>query len=68
EMPKAETTNFPVSAFFGVVKPSGPTSMAVINDIKILVARSKLFVEASKVAKGKGKKVNPRARGEVKIG
>ncbi|KAJ7685262.1 pseudouridine synthase [Mycena polygramma] len=64
-MPKATIPALPLSAFFGVVKPSGPTSMAVINDVKQLVAQSKLFVDADKL-KSK-KKVNVR-KCDIKIG
>ncbi|KAF9484727.1 pseudouridine synthase [Pholiota conissans] len=71
-MPKAAPSSFPVSALFGVVKPSGPTSMSVVNDVQLLVARSKLFAEADKLAKIKGKKIDRRrgkqGRESVKIG
>ena len=43
-MPKA-LPSVPVSALFGIVKPSGPSSMAVINDLKRLVNASRLFVD-----------------------
>ncbi|KAJ7219349.1 pseudouridine synthase [Mycena pura] len=66
-MPKSSPT-LPKSGFFGVVKPSGPSSMAVINDVKLLVARSKLFVDADKLEKSKGKKVSLRGKNDVKIG
>ncbi|KAI0780951.1 pseudouridylate synthase 4 [Trametes elegans] len=60
----------PISALFGVVKPSGPTSMSLVNDVKQLVANSPLFVEESKLA---AKAKNPSKRGRhrrdaVKIG
>ncbi|KAI1795889.1 pseudouridine synthase [Ganoderma leucocontextum] len=48
-MPK-DTKSGPISALFGVVKPSGPTSMSLVNEIKTLVANSPLFVEESKLA------------------
>lgn len=71
-MPKVALTKFPVSALFGVVKPSGPTSMSVVNDVQLLVARSKLFAEADKLAKIKDKKIDRRrgkhGRESVKIG
>jgi tRNA pseudouridine55 synthase len=71
-MPKVTRSSFPVSALFGVVKPSGPTSMSIVNDIQQLVARSRLFVDAEKLEKMKGKKLD-RWRGKagreaVKIG
>ncbi|EJF65848.1 pseudouridine synthase [Dichomitus squalens] len=68
-MPK-ETKSSPLSALFGVVKPSGPTSMSLVNDIKKLVANSPLFVEESKL-KAKASKTtrkNKHGRDAVKIG
>jgi tRNA pseudouridine55 synthase len=73
-MPKVSLPDLPVSALFAVAKPSGPTSMAVINDIKQLVASSRLFVEAEKLdeqkrnGKSKGFRGGKRARDTVKIG
>ncbi|KAJ7111536.1 pseudouridine synthase [Mycena crocata] len=67
-MPKATMPNIPMSAFFGVVKPSGPTSMSIINDVKLLCARSKLFVDAEKLEKSKGKKISLRGKNDIKIG
>jgi tRNA pseudouridine55 synthase len=43
--------------------------MSVINDVKLLVSRSKLFVAADKLEKSAGKKkVNLRKPGDIKIG
>ncbi|KAF8892520.1 pseudouridine synthase [Infundibulicybe gibba] len=70
-MPKAALTNLPLSGLFGITKPSGPTSMSVINDVKQLMARSRLFVEAEKLDKMKGKNIpnkGRRARDVIKIG
>ncbi|KAJ7449891.1 pseudouridine synthase [Mycena latifolia] len=67
-MPKVTLPNLPVSAFFGVAKPSGPTSMAIINDVKLLVTRSKLFMDADKLEKATGKKSKRRGKGDIKIG
>jgi tRNA pseudouridine55 synthase len=72
-MPKVSPSSLPISALFGVLKPSGPTSMAVINDIQQLIARSKLFVDAEKLEKTKAKKVDHERRGRhareaIKIG
>ena len=67
-MPK-DTQTGPVSALFGVVKPSGPTSMSLVNDVKKLVANSPLFVEASKLAeKSKRGRKGKSGRDVVKIG
>lgn len=69
-MPK-DSKSEPISALFGVVKPSGPTSMSLVNDVKKLVANSSLFVEESKLAakarKPAGKK-SKYGRDTVKIG
>ncbi|KAH9162657.1 pseudouridine synthase [Lactarius sanguifluus] len=63
-MPKSPT--LPLSGLFGVVKPSGPTSMHVVNQLKKLVNDSRLFVHKEKLEKKAGKK---RARKDnVKIG
>ncbi|KAH9071176.1 pseudouridine synthase [Lactarius deliciosus] len=63
-MPKTPT--LPLSGLFGVVKPSGPTSMHVVNQLKKLVNNSRLFVHKEKLEKTAGKK---RARKDnVKIG
>jgi tRNA pseudouridine55 synthase len=70
-MPRASTASLPISGLFAVEKPSGPTSMAVVETIKHLVARSRLFVEAEKLqeaeTKGKGKRRH-KHREAVKIG
>ena len=54
-MPK-DIQSGPVSALFGVVKPSGPTSMSLVNDVKKLVTNSPLFVESSKLSEKSSKK------------
>lgn len=68
-MPKVPPSSLPVSALFGVTKPSGPTSMSIINDLQRLVARSRLFVDAEKL----GTNADHRRRGKyareaIKIG
>ncbi|KAI5119185.1 hypothetical protein M0805_000639 [Coniferiporia weirii] len=45
-MPKVALPNLPISALFGITKPSGPSSMSVINDVKRLVSASRLFVDS----------------------
>ncbi|KAJ7774495.1 pseudouridine synthase [Mycena maculata] len=67
-MPKATEPALPVSAFFGIVKPTGPTSMSIINEVKLLVTRSKLFMDAEKLEKGKDKKQSWRGKSAIKIG
>lgn len=49
-MPKDTLPPFPLSGLFAVVKPPGPTSMAIINDVKKLVNTTPLFVEQEKLA------------------
>jgi tRNA pseudouridine55 synthase len=53
----------PVSGLFGVIKPSGPTSMHVVNQLKELISSSRLFVDEKKLA---GKKKT--RKNNVKIG
>ena len=60
-MPKV-VTKFPVSGLFAVAKPSGPTSMAVVNDIKKLVIKSRLFVQEDKLNQRKPHKEKKRGR------
>ncbi|KAF8238598.1 pseudouridylate synthase 4 [Tricholoma matsutake] len=69
-MPKVALPPVPLSGLFGIYKPSGPTSMSVINDVKQLIANSRLFVDAEKLAKNKGNKQpkKRRMREAVKIG
>lgn len=49
-MPKALPPSLPVSGLFAVAKPSGPTSMSVVETIKKLVGSSRLFVKADTLA------------------
>lgn len=66
----------PISALFAVNKPSGPTSMSVVNDIKTLACASRLFVDGKVAARNlaslkEGKKAGKKQRGkeaELKIG
>jgi tRNA pseudouridine55 synthase len=72
-MPKVMPSSLPISALFGVIKPSGPTSMSVIADIQRLIARSKLFVDAEKLEKTKGTEADrgrrgKRAREAIRVG
>ena len=72
-MPKVPSS-LPVSGLFAVTKPSGPTSMSVVNDIKKLVVSSLLFVEPSKLQhksskqKDREQKRGRFAKDAVKIG
>ncbi|KAF8651439.1 hypothetical protein AX16_004740 [Volvariella volvacea WC 439] len=70
-MPKVSLSTLPVSGLFAIAKPSGPTSMSIINDVKQLAARSRLFVEEGKLESLKGKKIPKKgrqAREVIKIG
>lgn len=71
-MPKISLSSLPISSLFAVAKPSGPTSMSVVNDIKKLVGSSRLFVESDKLdnpkRKNSHKHKGKRAREAVKIG
>lgn len=68
-MPKAPPSSLPISALFGVAKPSGPTSMSVLDTLKPLLAGSRLFVEEEQLNKEKGKTRRGRhAKYAVKIG
>lgn len=69
-MPKVSLPALPVSALFGVVKPSGPTSMSVVDTIKQLVTRSRLFLSPDDIAaasKNQGKRQRGK-RQAVKMG
>ncbi|KAI9446138.1 pseudouridine synthase [Lactarius indigo] len=63
-MPKTPT--LPLSGLFGVVKPSGPTSMHVVNQLKKLINNSRLFVHKEKLEKTVGKRRT--RKDNVKIG
>lgn len=67
-MPKAVLPPLPLSGLFGVIKPSGPTSMSVLEDIKQLVGNSRLFVDARKLENRTGKDRRKRRKDTVKIG
>ena len=62
-MPKDSHPSLPLSGLFAVAKPSGPTSMAIINDVKTLINTSSLFVEQEKLAAHKeGRNEKPKRR------
>jgi len=64
-MPRSPAS-LPLSGLFGIIKPSGPTSMHVVEQLKRLICNSRLFVAEEKLKKAQGKK---RARRDnVKIG
>jgi tRNA pseudouridine55 synthase len=55
-MPKAVIPPLPLSGLFGVTKPSGPTSMSVVEKIQGLLGTSRMFVAQDKLNNLKGKK------------
>ncbi|KAI9508315.1 pseudouridine synthase [Russula earlei] len=64
-MPKVPSS-LPLSGLFGIIKPSGPTSMHVLDELKRLVCNSRLFVDEEKLGK---KAVKKRTRRDnVRIG
>jgi len=71
-MPKVAVPSIPISGLFGIVKPSGPTSMDVVNKLKGLIMQSRLFVDADKLANQQNQKKNNwkgrKGRDSVKIG
>ncbi|KAJ3809139.1 pseudouridine synthase [Lentinula lateritia] len=66
-MPKITVPPLPVSCLLGMIKPSGPTSMSLLNDLQPLLSKSRLFeqppLDAPKRKKKRSKKV-----GDVKVG
>lgn len=69
-MPKVVVPPLPLSGLFAVSKPSGPTSMSALEDIKQLVGNSRLFVDSRKLENRTGKESRKRRKGKdvVKIG
>ena len=67
-MPKVVVPPLPLSGLFAVSKPSGPTSMSVLEDIKQLVGNSRLFVDARKLENRTGNDSRKRRKDAVKIG
>jgi tRNA pseudouridine55 synthase len=45
DMPKVATGTLPLSGLFAIVKPSGPTSMSILDKLKPLLAQSRLLVD-----------------------
>ncbi|KAI6028697.1 pseudouridine synthase [Pisolithus orientalis] len=69
-MPKVTSPRLPLSGLFAIYKPSGPTSMSVLEDIKKLICQSPLFVEREKLETQQGRRhgKGKRAKDRVKIG
>jgi tRNA pseudouridine55 synthase len=66
-MPKVSFPPLPLSGLFAVAKPSGPTSMSLVNDLKEILTTSRLFADTGK-ATNKGKKQGKRRQNALKIG
>jgi tRNA pseudouridine55 synthase len=64
-MPKS-LASLPVSGLFGVIKPSGPTSMHIVNQLKELISNSRLFVDEKTLEVKAGKK--RKRKDGVKVG
>lgn len=69
-MPKAVNHTFPLEGLFGLIKPSGCTSMSLLDQLKLLLRESPMFVpddherdsfinarKAGRIVKGKSRKV-----------
>ena len=64
-MPRSPNS-LPLSGLFGIIKPSGPTSMHIVEQLKRLICNSRLFVDEDKLKKPPGKRRG--RRDNVKIG
>ncbi|KAG7092556.1 hypothetical protein E1B28_008905 [Marasmius oreades] len=71
-MPKAIIPSLPISGLFGVIKPSGPTSMSLLNNLQPLFSGSRLFAPQNKMDDaqlgGKTKRRRLKRGGDVKLG
>jgi hypothetical protein len=65
KMPKAVNPSVPLSGLFGLLKPSGPTSMSLLEQLKSLFRESALFVpdDAEREAF-----IEARRNGKVQVG
>ncbi|KAF5377046.1 hypothetical protein D9757_007706 [Collybiopsis confluens] len=68
-MPKVTVPPLPTSCLFGMIKPSGPTSMSLLNDLQPLLSKSRLFAQpAPEDTAPKHKKKRSKKVGSVKLG
>jgi len=70
-MPKVTVPSLPMSGLFGLIKPSGPTSMSLLNRMQPLLSKSKLFVDFEKAEQLKDAPKSRKRRkrgGDVKVG
>ncbi|KAL5635385.1 hypothetical protein ACGC1H_004242 [Rhizoctonia solani] len=50
-MPKVSNSSLPLDGLFAIVKPSGPTSMSILDRLKPLLAKSRLLVDQEEYQK-----------------
>lgn len=68
-MPKVSTSSLPLDGLFAIVKPSGPTSMSILDRLKPLLARSRLLVDQEEYQKALAEKEKQKKRrGKFKSG
>ncbi|KAF8710933.1 pseudouridylate synthase 4, partial [Rhizoctonia solani] len=68
-MPKVSTNSLPLNGLFAIVKPSGPTSMSILDRLKPLLARSRLLVDQEEYQKALAEKEKQKKRrGKFKSG
>ncbi|EIW77339.1 pseudouridine synthase [Coniophora puteana RWD-64-598 SS2] len=67
-MPKAPFSSLPLSGLFAIAKPSGPTSMSILDSIKPLINSSPLFVSQDKLDKQKDGDAQSGGKGKGKFG
>ncbi|KIO26265.1 hypothetical protein M407DRAFT_24482 [Tulasnella calospora MUT 4182] len=67
-MPKVNNPSIPLSGIFAVAKPSGMTSMAVVETIQKLFSDSPLFMEAEALEKQRSKTGKKKIKLQRKIG
>ncbi|KAF5373658.1 hypothetical protein D9758_000626 [Tetrapyrgos nigripes] len=69
-MPKVTIPPLPISGLFGLIKPAGPTSMSLLNNLQPLFSKSKLFIDPEKAEQSKDVKSRKRRKrgGDVKLG
>ncbi|KAG8952190.1 hypothetical protein FRC00_006869 [Tulasnella sp. 408] len=67
-MPKVNNPSIPLSGIFAIAKPSGMTSMAVVETVQKLFSDSPLFVEAESLEKQRSKTGQKKMKLQRKIG
>jgi tRNA pseudouridine55 synthase len=68
-MPRTVSPKLPLNGVFGIIKPSGPTSMAILDRLKTLIADSFLFVDSNELQKQRQNALDakkPKGRGKFK--